>query len=70
MLSPFGEYLKTQGVDKKTAAKALDVTPSYVSMLAHGQATAGLKLALRVQKWTIETFGPTRVFRPEHWYAA
>lgn len=53
-LSKFGEYLKVYSIDRDTLAKGVDITPSYVSMLAHGAATPSFKLAGRIEKWTRE----------------
>lgn len=51
-LSRFGEYLRAHSLDRETVAEVGDVTPSYVSMLAHGKASPGLKLARKIQRWT------------------
>ena len=53
-LSLFGKYLKKHKVNRGTIAKGLGKTPSYISMLAHGKATPGFKLALEIEKWTRE----------------
>lgn len=52
-LSRFGEYLKRHAVQRETIATGADVTPSYISMLAHGKARPGFALALRIQRWTL-----------------
>lgn len=59
--TPFGKFLEAHLVAKKMTrqhvATGLDITSSYVSMLCRGTAKPGLKLALRIQAWTLETFG-------------
>lgn len=52
-LSLFGEYLKRYGVDRKKVADGVSVTPSYISMLAHGNAKPGFGLALAIDRWTL-----------------
>jgi transcriptional regulator with XRE-family HTH domain len=52
-LSLFGEYLKRHGVDRKKVADGVNVTPSYISMLAHGNAKPGFSLALAIDRWTL-----------------
>jgi len=54
-LSEFGEYLKKHGLDRDVVAGAAGVTPSYVSMLAHGKANPGFKRAVAIERWTHET---------------
>lgn len=51
-LSLFGEYLKRHSVDRKKVADGVGVTPSYISMLAHG-AKPGFALALAIDRWTL-----------------
>jgi len=51
-LSKFGKYLKKHGLTRDAVAVGADVTPSYVSMLAHGKASPGFKLAARISEWT------------------
>lgn len=59
--SSFGTFLEQHLAAKKMTrqqvAAGLDITSSYVSMLCRGTAKPGLKLALRIQTWTLETFG-------------
>ncbi len=59
--SSFGTFLEKHLAEKKLTrqdvAKGLDITSSYVSMLCRGTAKPGLKLALRIQAWTLKTFG-------------
>lgn len=51
-LSAFGRFLKKHKLTRDEVAKGLGVTPSYVSMLAHGKASPGFKLAGAIAKWT------------------
>ena len=51
-LSNFGRFLKRHKLARDVVAKGLGVTPSYVSMLAHGKASPGFKLAGVIAKWT------------------
>jgi len=55
-LSAFGTYLQTHKIERDAVAKALEITPAYVSMLAHGKATPAFKLARQVAAWTRQTF--------------
>ncbi len=51
-LSAFGRFLKTHALTRDAVASGLDITPSYVSMLAHGKARPGFKLAGAIASWT------------------
>jgi transcriptional regulator with XRE-family HTH domain len=54
-LAKFGAYLRAHKLDREAVAKALGVTPSYVSMLAHGKPKRpGFDLALKIETWTRE----------------
>jgi hypothetical protein len=53
-LSKFGAYLRDYKIDRDTLARGVDITPSYVSMLAHGAATPSFMLAGRIEAWTRE----------------
>jgi hypothetical protein len=64
-LCPFGEFLQKYDVPRDVIAAKFDVTPAYISMLAHGKATPGLRLALDILKWTREAKLPA--FGPEDW---
>jgi transcriptional regulator with XRE-family HTH domain len=66
-LTTFGKYLQKQKLDRKTVAKALDISTSYVSMLAHGSATPAFKLALKFARWTKDKFGAEKCFGCEDW---
>lgn len=51
-LSAFGAWLKANGLERDAVAKQFDVTPAYVSMLAHGKATPAFRLARDITKWS------------------
>lgn len=51
-LSKFGRFLKEHKIQRETVAKALDVTPSYVSMIGHGKARPSFRLAQKITEWT------------------
>lgn len=51
-LSNFGRYLKQNDVERERVATLFDITPAYVSMLAHGKATPAFALARRISDWT------------------
>lgn len=51
-LSPFGKWLKANGLERDAVAKQFDVTPAYVSMLAHGKATPAFRLARDINDWS------------------
>lgn len=53
-LSTLGEWLRDRQINYAEAARALKVTRSYVQMLATGDATPSLKVALRVMDWIKE----------------
>ncbi len=53
-LSAFGEYLKRHNVQRDAVAAGGGVTPSYISMLAHGKAKPGFRLARAIELWTRE----------------
>ncbi len=61
-LSRFGEYLQKHDVPRDAIAKGCVVTPSYISMLAHGKAKPGFGLARAIEAWTranvVEAEGP------------
>lgn len=40
-------------MDRKKIADGVEVTPSYISMLAHGNAKPGFGLALAIDRWTL-----------------
>ncbi len=66
-LSKFGKYCKDNELSREVLAKALEVTPSYISMLAHGKAKPGGRLAVAIQKWT-EKNVIAGSFDCESWY--
>ncbi len=51
-LSAFGRFLKTHKLTRDAVATGLEITPSYVSMIAHGKASPGFKLAGAIAAWT------------------
>ena len=51
-LSRFGLYLKRHGIDRAKIAAGAGVTPSYISMLAHGKAQPGFRRAVAIERWT------------------
>lgn len=51
-LTTFGRYLKRKNISIASAAEQLDVTRSYVQMLATGAATPGLHTAAQIKKWS------------------
>ena len=54
-LSKFGLYLKKlskKEISTWAVAADLEITPSYVNALALGTMTPGLKLAVKIQKWS------------------
>ena len=51
-LSAFGAWLKANGLERDAVAKQFDVTPAYVSMLAHGKATPAFRLARDITAWS------------------
>lgn len=63
----FGEWLKTNEVDREEMAKALKCTTSYVSMWAHGKAAPGRELAAHIEIWSGHKFGPKKAFRVVEW---
>jgi hypothetical protein len=60
-LSRFGLYLQRYGVDRSKIAAGAGVTPSYISMLAHGKASPGFRAAVAIERWTTKN-----VIAPEH----
>lgn len=70
-LSKFGRYLKVHKLEREAVAKGAEITPSYVSMLAHGKASPGFKLAARIEKWTSENVtgkdGQPKPFAMKEW---
>lgn len=56
-LSLFGDFLKRHAVSKQECAASLGITTSYVSMLARGAATPGLKLAGKIAEWSAKVDG-------------
>lgn len=48
----FGRYLAVNSIPYTSAAAALGVTRSYVSMLSTGKATPGLQLGGEIEDWT------------------
>lgn len=65
-LSAFGKFLSTNKITRDQAAKDLDVTPAYISMLAHGKATPGLKLAMDIYRWSARKKAP-EAFSADKW---
>lgn len=61
----FGKFLEKHKVGYRDAAQALGVTSSYVSMLARGPTTPGLKLAVRISEWSTKKLGED--FAPGEW---
>lgn len=51
-LTAFGRYLKNQKISAVDAASELGVTRSYVSALAAGAMSPGLKLAIEILHWS------------------
>lgn len=51
-LTAFGRYLVEKEIPHIVAAKELDTTRSYIHALAVGNATPGLKLAVKIDGWT------------------
>lgn len=47
----FGRFLETQSIPYEDAASALDITRSYVGMLARGDVTPALDLAFKIADW-------------------
>lgn len=45
-------YLDTRGISQREFARLLDVDPSIVSRLVHGQMRPGLELAFRIERLT------------------
>lgn len=68
-LSKFGKFCKDHELNREKLAKDLGVTPSYISMLAHGKAKPGGALAVEIQRWTAKNVGEKSAFLPENWYA-
>lgn len=64
-LSDFGKFLSTHDIPREKVSSLFDVTPAYVSMLAHGKATPALKLSLSILRWTRKEGLPP--FGPEDW---
>lgn len=52
----FGKFLEAKQLDRRQVAKELQITPSYVSMLARGTATPAFKLAQRIAVWSEGAF--------------
>lgn len=48
----FGRYLAVKEISYADAAADLEVHPRYANMLASGAVTPGLKLALKIAKWS------------------
>ena len=70
-LSPFGLFLQAHAVERDKIAKAVGVTPSYISLLAHGKAKPGLQTAIAIERWTrdnVQKDGRPVVFECEAWY--
>ncbi len=67
-LSKFGKYCKDNALSRETLAKDLGVTPSYISMLAHGKAKPGGRLAVEIQRWTEKNPAVQTTFDPSDWY--
>jgi len=65
-LSAFGNFLRKNTITRDQAAKDLGVTAAYISMLAHGKATPGLKLAMDISRWSARK-RLTEVFTAEKW---
>lgn len=61
----FGKFLQKHDIPREDIARIFDVTPAYISMLAHGKATPGLALALNILRWTRKEGLPE--FGPEDW---
>jgi len=69
-LSKFGRYLKAHKIERETIAEGLDITPSYVSMIAHAKARPSFKLAMRIAVWTakhVKKDGQPAPFPVESW---
>ena len=69
-LSAFGKYLQKHEIGRETIAAAVEITPSYVSMLAHGKAQPGFGCALQIERWTTRTIkieGEPAPFRCGDW---
>lgn len=71
-LSEFGLFLQAHSVERDRIAKAVGVTPSYISLLAHGKAKPGLQTAIAIERWTrdnvTDTEGRPLVFPCASWY--
>ena len=53
-LTAFGRYLRDKKISTADAASELGITKSYVSALASGAMTPGLKLAIEIMRWSRE----------------
>lgn len=51
-LSKFGAFLTRHNLNRDAIAAPTGVTPSYISMLAHGKAQPGFRLAVSIENWT------------------
>ncbi len=66
-LTAFGKYCAKHKLNRDDIAEGADITASYVSMLAHGQATPSFKLGARIASWTSKTLGEKNAFALEDW---
>jgi len=66
-LGKFGQYCKKREIDREKLAKAIGVTPSYISMFAHEKATPGREAAVNIELWTEQEFGVKSAFRCRDW---
>jgi hypothetical protein len=51
--TPFGKYIERKKLSPKEVSNQLSLTRAYVHMLIAGSVTPALRLAWRIEKWSI-----------------